>query len=151
MATSSASRATAYLSCRGAQAALDWYAKVFKATELIRLADESGKVMHAEIQIGDASVMLADEFPQMGYVSPLSLNGSTVSIYVRVENVDEVFVAALDNGGIEVMPVTDHFDGDSQREALPTQRHLERSVRTHLVSGYPNRRYLAGRGRSPLL
>lgn len=112
MATSLTSRAMPYLSCRGAQVALDWYAKVFKATELIRLADESGKVMHAEIQIGDASVMLADEFPQMGYVSPLSLNGSTVSIYVRVENVDEVFAAALENGGTEVMPVTDHFDGD---------------------------------------
>jgi len=112
MPTSVTSRATPYLSCRDAQSALDWYTKVFQSTELIRLADDSGKVMHAEILIGDAPVMLADEFPNMGYVSPLALEGSTVSIYVYVENVDEVFAAALENGATEVMPVTDHFDGD---------------------------------------
>ncbi|MEL6604847.1 MAG: VOC family protein [Cyanobacteria bacterium J06614_10] len=110
--TTATSRATPYLSCRDARSALDWYAKVFGATELIRLADDTGKVMHAEIQIGDAAVMLADEFPQMGYVSPLALGGSTVSIYVRVDSVDNVFAAALENGAIEVMAVSDHFDGD---------------------------------------
>ena len=112
MSVTVSSRASPYLSCRNAQAALNWYAKVFDATELIRLADDTGKVMHAEIQIGGASVMLADEFPQMGYVSPLALNGSTVSIYVRVDDVDNVFSTALESGAIEVMPVSDHFDGD---------------------------------------
>lgn len=105
-------RATPYLSCRDAQAALDWYLNVFKATEIIRLADDAGTLMHAELRIGNAPVMLADEFPNMGYVSPMGLGGATAAVYVHVENVDEIFAAALENGATEILPVTDHFDGD---------------------------------------
>jgi PhnB protein len=69
-----------YLIVNGASRAIDFYQAAFGATELVRLADPTGKVMHAEIRIGDATLMLADEFPEMGYRSPESLGGSPVSL-----------------------------------------------------------------------
>lgn len=70
--------ATPYLIVTGAAGAIEWYRKAFGATEIVRLADPAGKVMHAEIRIGGSSLMLADEFPDMGYRSPQSLGGSPV-------------------------------------------------------------------------
>jgi PhnB protein len=105
-------RATPYLICREAAAAIEWYRKVFDATEVVRLADPSEKVMHAEIRIGKAPLMVADEFPDMGYSSPESIGGSPVSILVYVENVDEIFSKAVKAGAEELMAVADQFDGD---------------------------------------
>jgi len=71
-----------------------------------------GKVGHAEIKIGDSPIMLADEFPEMGYKSPTTLGGSPVSIMIYVEDVDSVFKKAISAGGKEQRPVKDQFYGD---------------------------------------
>ena len=105
-------QATPYLICRDAASALAWYEKAFGASEEVRLADPSGKVMHAEIRIGTAAIMLADEFPEMGYQSPATIGGTPVSILVYVEDVDRTFSAAITAGAKEIMAVSDQFDGD---------------------------------------
>jgi PhnB protein len=101
-----------YLIVRDAAAAIEFYKNAFSATEFVRLADSSGKVMHAEIKIGDSQIMLADEFPDMGYCSPTMLGGSSVSILIYVEDVDKVFASATSAGANPTMPVQDQFDGD---------------------------------------
>jgi PhnB protein len=104
--------ATPYLIVTDANAAIDFYHNAFGATEYVRLADPSGKVMHAEIRIGNVPIMLADEFPGMGYRSPTTLGGSAVSILLYVDDVDASFEAAIASGATVTMPVQDQFDGD---------------------------------------
>jgi PhnB protein len=101
-----------YLIIRDAAAAIEFYKNAFDAVEFVRLADSSGKVMHAEIRIGDSQIMLADEFPDMGYRSPTDLGGSSVSVLLYVKDVDRLFTSAIMAGGIETAPVKDQFDGD---------------------------------------
>lgn len=111
--SSTAARAAiAYLIAHDAAGAIDFYKGAFGATEIVRLVDPSGKVMHAEMRIGDAALMLADEFPDMGYRSPRSLGGSPVSLLLYVDDVDALFARALAAGATETMPVEDQFDGD---------------------------------------
>jgi len=93
--------ATPYLIVNDAASAIEFYKKAFRATELVRLADPTGKIMHAEIRIGNSPLMLADEFPDMGYRSPQSLGGSPVSILLYVENVDTLFSQAITAGAKE--------------------------------------------------
>ena len=104
--------ATPYLILNDAASAIEFYKNAFGATELVRLADSTGKVMHAEIRIGSSPLMLADEFPDMGYRSPQSLGGSPVSILLYVEDVDTLFRQAVAAGAKETMAVADQFDGD---------------------------------------
>lgn len=104
--------ATPYLIVKGAAAALEFYTKAFGATEIMRFGDPSGKIGHAEIQIGDSHIMLADEFPEMGYRGPQSLGGTPVSIVLYVENVDRRFRQAIGAGAKELKPVQDQFYGD---------------------------------------
>jgi PhnB protein len=101
-----------YLIVRDASSAIEFYKNAFGATEFVRLADPQGKVMHAEIRIGDSQIMLADEFPDMGYRSPTDLGGSPVSVLLYVEDVDRLFVSATNAGATSTMPVQDQFDGD---------------------------------------
>jgi PhnB protein len=101
-----------YLIVNDAAAAIEFYKSAFRAIEFVRLADSSGKVMHSEIRIGDSQIMVADEFPEMGYRSPKTLGGSPVSVLLYVEDVDRVFRSAIIAGGIETVPVQDQFDGD---------------------------------------
>ena len=104
---------TPYLIISGAAAAIDFYKQAFGATEVLRMPDPSGqKIGHAELKIGDASFMLADEFPDMGHRSPASLGGTPVSMLVYVENVDQVVAQALAAGAKELRPVADQFYGD---------------------------------------
>ncbi len=104
--------ATPYLIIKGAASAIEFYKKAFGASELMRMADPSGKVMHAEIKIGNSPIMLADEFPEMGARSPQSLGGSPVSILLYVEDVDAVFSQAVAAGAKVERPVKDQFYGD---------------------------------------
>ena len=104
--------ATPYLIVNGAASAIEWYKKALGATELVRLADSTGKVMHAELRFGGSPIMLADEFPEMGYRSPHSLAGSPVSVLLYVEDVDAQFRQAVAAGGTATTPVADQFDGD---------------------------------------
>jgi len=117
-------RATPYLICRNALAALAWYSKAFGATEIVRLQDPSGKIMHAEFRIGAAPIMIADEFPDMGYKSPESIGGSAVSIHVLVNNVDGFFSKALELGATEKMAVADQFDGERRGTLIDPYGHI---------------------------
>ena len=104
---------TPYLIISGAAAAIDFYKQAFGATEVLRMPDPSGqKIGHAELKIGDASFMLADEYPDMGHRSPATLGGTPVSMLVYVENVDQVVAQALAAGAKELRPVADQFYGD---------------------------------------
>lgn len=102
---------TPYLCINGAAQALEYYKKAFGATELFRM-EHDGKIGHAEMKIGDSPFMLADEFPEMGFLSPQTLGGSPVGIMIYVEDVDTVYKQALDAGGVEKKPVQDQFYGD---------------------------------------
>jgi PhnB protein len=104
--------ATPYMIVSDGAKAIEFYKSAFGATELMRLADDTGKVMHAELRIGDSAIMLADEFPEMGYRSPQALGGSPVSILVYVADVDALAARAIAAGAKETMPVADQFDGD---------------------------------------
>ena len=104
--------ATPYLIVKGAARAIDFYKKAFGARELMRLAEPGGRVGHAEIQIGDSPIMLADEFPEMGILGPQSLGGSPVSILLYVEGVDTRFSQAIAAGAKVRRPVKDQFYGD---------------------------------------
>jgi PhnB protein len=103
---------TPYLIINGASEAIAYYQKAFGATELFRMPAPEDKIGHAEIKIGDSPIMLADEYPEMGYKSPRTLGGSPVSIMIYVEDVDTVFDQAIAAGGKAQRPVKDQFYGD---------------------------------------
>ena len=104
--------ATPYLIVRDAARAIEFYTRAFGATELMRLPTPSGKMGHAEIKIGDSPIMLADEYPEMGYRGPQSLGGAAVSIMLYVEDVDTLFSRAIAAGAKAIRPVADQFYGD---------------------------------------
>ncbi len=104
---------TPYLSVKGAAEAIEYYKKAFGATERMRMpSPEEGKIAHAEIQIGDAIVMLADESPEMGGRSPRTVGGTPVSLVLYVENVDQTVDRAVKAGAKILRPVEDKFYGD---------------------------------------
>lgn len=104
--------ATPYLIITNAAKALDFYKDAFKATELVRLPTPDGKVAHAEIQIGDSRIMLADEVPQWDARSPQTLGGSAVQIMLYVDDVDAFVARAVAAGATLFKPVEDQFYGD---------------------------------------
>lgn len=104
--------ATPYLIVRDAARAIEFYKKAFGAIELLRFPSPDGKIMHAEIRIGDSPIMLADEVPEMGARGPESLGGSPVSILLYVEDVDALFSQAVAAGAKVQRPVKDQFYGD---------------------------------------
>jgi PhnB protein len=103
---------TPYLCIKGASAAIEFYKKAFGAKELLRMPAPGDKIGHAEIQIGDSHVMLADEFPEMGFLSPLSVGGSPVMMHLYVEDVDSTANKAVAAGAKVTKPVADQFYGD---------------------------------------
>ncbi|WP_328545190.1 VOC family protein [Streptomyces europaeiscabiei] len=105
-------RVTPYICVDGAAAGIDFYVAVLGATERMRMASPDGKIHHAELQIGNSVVMVADEFPELGFRGPKSLGGTPVHLYVYVEDVDAVFAEALTRGAIELTAVKDEFYGD---------------------------------------
>src|SRR2546426_8899956 len=90
--------AVPYLCCRDAARAIEFYKRAFGATEVMRLAEPSGRIGHAEIKIGTALLMLADEYPEMDVRSPQSLGGSPVTIHLYVDDVDAFASRAVDAG-----------------------------------------------------
>lgn len=101
-----------YLSVDGAEAAIDFYIKVFGATEKVRMPGPDGQIGHAELQIGDSLVMLADSNPDMGGKTPAELGGTPVTMMVYIEDVDAVFDRAIDAGATAERKVEDQFYGD---------------------------------------
>ena len=104
--------ATPYLTIRGADRAIDFYKRAFGATEIYRMPGPGGKVMHAEIKIGDSIIMLSEEFPEMDVRSPESLGGAGASILLYVEDCDRAFERAVSAGATSKMPPADMFWGD---------------------------------------
>ncbi|MGH9836483.1 MAG: VOC family protein [Blastocatellia bacterium] len=103
---------TPYLCVKDAASAIEFYKHAFGATERMRMADPGGRVGHAEIKIGDALIMLADEFPEMGFLSPQSTGGSPVMLHLYVEDVDAFFNQAVAAGAKAQRLVEDQFYGD---------------------------------------
>lgn len=103
---------TPYLIIRGAARALDFYKQVFGATERMRLDMPGGIIGHAEIQLGDSVIMLADEFPQMNARGPEAYGGSPVSLHLYVTDVDAIVARAVSLGAKITRPVENQFYGD---------------------------------------
>jgi len=122
--------ATPYLICKGAAAAIDYYKKAFGASELKRHGAPGGHIGHAEIKIGDSTIMLADEFPQMGARSPETIGGTPVFIMLYVEDVDTMFRKAIAAGGKELQPLQDQFYGDRSGTLLDPFGHMW-TIATH--------------------
>jgi uncharacterized glyoxalase superfamily protein PhnB len=104
---------TPTLTIKGASEAIEFYKKAFDAKEIHRFPGLDGKsIMHAEIRIGDSAIMLCDEMPQMGCLSPTSIGGPSGSIYLYVNDADSVFNKAISVGAKPMMPMMDGFWGD---------------------------------------
>ncbi len=128
--------ATPYLIVKNASGAIDFYKKAFGATELFRMPQPDGRIGHAEIKIGDSPIMLADEFPEMGFRSPQSLGGSPVSILIYVKNVDEVARRAVAEGAKEIKPVQNQFYGDRSGTFADPFGHVW-TIATHIETVAP--------------
>jgi PhnB protein len=127
---------TPYLFVKSALSAIDFYKSVFGATEFVRMAGWNGKIMHAEIKIGDSIVMLADENPQTGVMSPQTVGGYSVGLHLYVENVDAVIQKAVENGAKPLRPIKNQFYGDRSGSLLDPFGHMW-SVATHVEDVSP--------------
>lgn len=103
---------TPYLSVKGAANAIEFYEKVFGAKEIMRMPGPDGTIGHAEIQINNCRVMLADEYPDINFRSPLAFGGTPVHIHLYVKNADDVADRAVAAGAKMLRPVQDQFYGD---------------------------------------
>jgi PhnB protein len=103
---------TPYLVCKDAARAIEFYRNVLGATEKMRMPAPDGKVGHAELQFGSSQLMLADEYPEMGYRGPQAFGGSPVTLHLYVDDVDAVFKRAVSAGAKERQPVENKFYGD---------------------------------------
>lgn len=105
-------RVTPYLAVDNAAAAIDFYVSVLGGTERMRMPAPGGKIGHAEIEIGNSLVMLADEYHDQDFLGPKALGGTPVTLHTYVEDVDTVFARALAAGARELRPVKNEFYGD---------------------------------------
>lgn len=105
-------RITPYLCVKNGAGAIAFYQRAFDATLTLRLDQPDGRLGHAELRIGDAPLMLADEFPEMGFHSPLSLGGSPVTLHLYVDDADAAVQRAVEAGATLLRPVADQFYGD---------------------------------------
>ncbi len=101
-----------HIVCAGANDAIDFYKKAFGAQEMMRMPGKDGKLMHGAITINGATVMLTDESPQYGSLSPKSLNGTPVTLHLNVDDVDAFMATAQAAGANIIMPPADMFWGD---------------------------------------
>ncbi|MDQ1390824.1 MAG: PhnB protein [Acidobacteriaceae bacterium] len=121
---------TPYLTVRDAARAIEFYKKAFGAEEKGVMKGPDGKVMHAELRIGDSLFMLADEFPQFGSLSPQAIGGSAMGLHIYVEDVDSAFERATKAGANVEMPVSDMFWGDRYGKLVDPFGH-KWSIATH--------------------
>ena len=141
---------TPYLSIKGAAAAIDFYKEVFGATELFRMPGPEGKIGHAEIKIGNSPIMLADEYPDMEFLSPKTLGGTPVGLMIYVDDVDTMFKNAISGGAKELKPLQNQFYGDRSGTLKDPFGHVW-TVATHVEDVAPEemeRRAAAAHGGS---
>ncbi len=103
---------TPYLHVDGAADAIDFYTRVFGATERMRMAAPDGKIGHAELTIGSSMIMLSDEYPEMDAAGPKTVGGTPVTIHVYVADVDATYDRAVKTGAKSLRPVENQFYGD---------------------------------------
>jgi PhnB protein len=115
----------------GAPAAIEFYGAVLGTSVRMRMDSPDGRVGHAELELGDSLIMLADEFPDMGYLGPKSVGGTSVTLSVYVEDVDAVFERALAAGATEVRAIENQFYGDRSGQFEDPFGHRW-SVATHI-------------------
>ena len=127
---------TPYLVVDGAGAAIEFYGTVFGATERMRLPGPDGTIGHAELQLGDSLIMVADEAPQLGIRGPKVIGGTPVTISVYVEDVDGVVERAVQAGATLLRPVEDQFYGDRSGQLEDPFGHRW-SVATHVEDVSP--------------
>lgn len=125
-----------YLIIKDAVKALEFYKKIFGATEQTRFEMPGGKIGHVELRIGDSLIMLADEFPEMGARSPQTLGGSPVSLTLYVENVDDVIERAVAAGAKIEHPIENKFYGDRMGSIIDPFGHSW-SIGTHIEDVSP--------------
>ena len=130
-------RVMPYLHINGAAEAIDFYGEIFGAKERMRMAGPDGKVGHCELELGDSVIMLADEFPEMGALSPKSVGGTPVTVMVYVDDVDTVFDRAVKAGATSLRPVEDKFYGDRGGEFEDRWGHRW-SIATHIEDVAPD-------------
>jgi uncharacterized glyoxalase superfamily protein PhnB len=102
----------AYLRVADGARAIDYYREVFGAKEKYRLVEPGGRIGHAELQLGDAILMLSDEFPEMDIRGPGSLGATTVTLHLHVDDADAVLERAAQAGGEIIRPANDQFYGE---------------------------------------
>lgn len=130
-------RVTPYLCVDGAAAAIEFYTNVLGATERFRMPGPTeDKLGHAELSLGNGVIMLADEYPEMGFLSPKSVGGSPVTLHVYVDDVDATFQRALDNGATQLSAVENQFYGDRSGQFEDPFGHRW-SVATHVEDVSP--------------
>jgi PhnB protein len=122
---------TPYLTVDDAAGAIEYYKKAFGAKERVRMEAPDGSIGHAELEIGDALVMLSDPFPQATSKTPKELGGTTAGVFLYVEDVDAVVKQAVDAGATVTMEVADQFWGDRFGSVTDPYGHLW-SVATHV-------------------
>jgi PhnB protein len=101
-----------YLRVHNTDEAIKFYERAFGAKELFRLTEPSGRIGHAEIKIGPATLMLSDEYPESGIRGPRSLGGTSFSVHLHVKDVDAAFKQAVEAGAAVVRPLQDQFYGE---------------------------------------
>lgn len=101
-----------YLRVKDAARAIDWYKTAFGVREKFRLAEPSGRIGHCELEFGDATVMLSEEYPEFGILGPQSIGGTSMSIHLHVDDCDSALARAVELGGTLVRPASDAFYGE---------------------------------------
>jgi PhnB protein len=114
---------TPHIVVRDAIAAAEWYRRALGAQERDRLPLPNGKVMYVELWFGDSPVMVADEFPDFGILSPLSIGGTAVVLHILTDDVDTAWQRAVDAGAEVASPLQDQFWGDRQGHVLDPYGH----------------------------
>jgi PhnB protein len=133
-----------YLVVRNADKAIEFYKKAFGAEERFRMHGPDGKtIMHADLKIGDSVFMLTEEYPDMMALSPESIGGSPISLYVYVKDVDAIFNQAVSEGATMLHPVRDEFYGDRAGYLKDPFGHLW-SIATHKKDLSPDELRKAG-------
>ncbi|MES2207689.1 MAG: VOC family protein [Pseudomonadota bacterium] len=122
---------TPHLVCPQASEAIEFYKKAFNAEELERLSGPDGRLLHAKIKIGDSIIMIADDFPEWGSLSPKALKGSPVTLHIYVNDADKQFAQALEAGASVKMPIDTMFWGDRYGIVEDPSGHFW-SIATHI-------------------